>query len=143
MNPAEELATLYDSGSVSAVIRPAAIIPEDATRSILAAIALQDVQLGGHWQSEPSLWTRYDRPWQSRDDAGAAQLIGTIQCAYGTPTRHEITIYRATVTRYGDGQGWTVESLCDDALALGGLTLASCPRAMLAAPPKVFRFQSA
>lgn len=140
MNPAEELAALYDPSAVTEVIRPAAIIPEEATRSILAALALADVQLGGCWQSQPSLWTRFDGPWRSADDPGAAQLIGSIQSAYGTPTRHEITIYRATVTPYGADAGWTVESLCDDALRFGGLSLATCPRATLAAPPKVFRF---
>lgn len=140
MNPAEELAALYDSSAVTEVIRPAAIIPEAATRSILAALALQDVQLGGCWQSQPSLWTRFDGPWRGVDDPGTSELIGSIQSAYGTPTRHEITIYRATVTPFGTRTGWTVESLCDDALRLGELTLATCPRVMLAAPPKVFRF---
>jgi hypothetical protein len=33
-----------------------------------------------------------------------------------------------------------VESLCDEALAFGGLDLATCPRATLQAPPKPFRF---
>jgi len=36
--------------------------------------------------------------------------------------------------------GWTVESLCDEALGFGGLTLATCPRADLKPPPKPFRF---
>lgn len=69
-----------------------------------------------------------------------AQLIGAIQVAYGTPTRYEITLYRVTVTRYGTQQGWSVETLCDEALAFGGLDLATCPRATLQAPPKPFRF---
>jgi hypothetical protein len=130
----------YDEGVVTEVIRPAAIIPEESTRAVLVELALRDVQNGGVWQSEPSLWSRYDRPWEGYGSPGEAELLGTIQVAYGTPTRYEITIYRATVTRLGTENGWTVEALCDEALAFGNLSLATCPRAKLAAPPKPFRF---
>ena len=54
---------------------------------------------------------------------------------YDSPHRHEITIYKVTVTENGLDQGWTVETLCDDALIWAGLTIATCPRAELAAPP--------
>ena len=67
-------------------------------------------------------------------------MIGTIQVAYGTPTRYEITIYCATITAYASRLGWTVVSLCDAALFFGGLTLARCPRATLNQPPKPFHF---
>ena len=132
----------YDEGVVTEVIRPAAIIPEESTRAVLVELALRDVQNGGVWQSEPSLWSRYDRPWEGYGSPGGAELLGTIQVAYGTPTRYEITIYRVTVTKFGNDQGWTVNSICDEALEFGGLDLASCPRATLSAPPKPFRFQS-
>ena len=135
------MAQAYDEGVVTEVIRPAAIIPEEATRAVLVELALRDVQNGGVWQSEPSLWSRYDRPWEAYGSPGGAELIGTIQVAYDTPTRYEITIYRVTVTKYGNEQGWTVATLCDEALAFGGLDPASCPRATLNAPPKPFRFQ--
>jgi hypothetical protein len=132
----------YDEGVVTEVIRPAAIIPEESTRAVLVELALRDVQNGGVWQSEPSLWSRYDRPWEGYGSPGGAELLGTIQVAYGTPTRYEITIYRVTVTKFGNDQGWTVNSICDEALEFGGLDLASCPRATLSSPPKPFRFQS-
>jgi len=83
---------------------------------------------------------RYNRPWHSQDTPGDATAIGTVQVAYGTPTRYEITIYRVTITEFGGRAGWTVASLCDEVLASGGLTLASCPRAELTPPPKPFRF---
>jgi hypothetical protein len=134
------MAEAYDEGMVSEVIRPAAIVPEEAARAVLVELALRDVQNGGLWQSEPQLWSLYDRPWHGYDNPAGAELIGTIQVAYGTPTRYEITIYRVTVTRFGTDSGWTVTSLCDEALALGGLDLASCPRASLGAPPKPFKF---
>jgi len=126
-----------DEGSVTEVIRPAAIVPEEATRSILMELALRDVRAGGLWLAEPSTWRRFDRP-----DGGERkpQLLGSLQVAYGTPTKYEITIYRVTVTQYGTDRGWTVASLCDESLAFGGLDLATCPRASLGAPPKPFKF---
>ncbi|MGN6246302.1 MAG: hypothetical protein ACTHQ3_21845 [Motilibacteraceae bacterium] len=139
-NPELLMAEAYDEGVVSEVIRPAAIVPEEAARAVLVELALRDVQNNGVWQSEPSLWSRYDRPWRGYGDPGGAELIGTLQVAYGTPTKYEITIYRVTVTRFGTEHGWTVASLSDEALGFGGLDLASCPRASLAPPPKPFRF---
>jgi hypothetical protein len=66
-----------------------------------------------------------------------------MQVAYGIPTRYEITIFRATISELGDSHGWTVETLCDEALSYGGLTLATCPRAALTTPPRPFRFADA
>ena len=60
-NPELLMAEAYDEGVVSEVIRPAAIIPEESARAVLVELALRDVQNGGVWQSEPSLWSRYDR----------------------------------------------------------------------------------
>ncbi len=134
------MAEAFDDGVISEVIRPAAVVPEECARAILVELALQDVLNGGVWQSEPSTWRRYDRPWDGPDDPGDAELIGMVQVAYGTPTKYEITVYRVTVTRLGAAHGWTVDSLTDEALGFGGLTLATCPRASLAPPPKPFRF---
>jgi hypothetical protein len=83
------------------------------------------------------VWRRYDR---SLGGETPANLIGSIQVAYGTPTRYDITLFRATVTRHGTERGWTVSSLCNEALRFGGLTLDDCPRAELGTPPKPFRF---
>ena len=139
-NPELLMAEAYDEGVVSEVIRPAAIIPEESARAVLVELAILDVHNGGLWQSEPTLWSRYDSPWEAYGSRGSAELIGTIQVAYGSPTRYDITIYRATVTKFGTDNGWTVVKLCDEALAYGNLDLASCPRASLNAPPKPFRF---
>jgi hypothetical protein len=134
------LTEAYDDGVVTEVIRPAAIVPEDAARRVMMELALHDVRMGGQWWSEPTLWKRFDKPWDGSDGgAGSAELLGTMQIAYGVPTRYEITIFRATITRIGGQHGLTVNSLCDDALSFGGLTLATCPRADLNTPPPVFR----
>jgi hypothetical protein len=138
------VAETQDEGVITEVIRPAAVLPEEAARAVLMQLALRDVRLGGRWDTEPALWRRFDAPLTgSHDQDESPQLIGEIQVAYGVPTRYEITIFRATVTRVGSEQGWTVERLCDDALQYGALTLASCPRADLKPPPKPFRFEGA
>jgi hypothetical protein len=128
-----------DEGSVTEVIRPAAIIQEEAARHILQELALHDARADGVWLSEPTVWRRYDRPLESEEPAN---LVGSLQVAYGTPTRYDITVYRVTVTRFGTEHGWSVGSLCDEAFQYGGLTLANCPRAELGAPPKPFRCTS-
>ena len=139
MEPLEMLADLYEEVAATEVIRPSAVLPEAAARAALVEMALLDVRGGGVWDASPSLWRRYDRPWASSESPGDALLIGSLQVAYGVPTRYAITISRATVTSFGDQAGWTVESLCDEALGFGGYTLADCPRAELSPPPKPFK----
>lgn len=131
---------LVEDQEITEIIRPAAIVPETSARAILVELALRDAINGGLWVADASRWARYDMPWRSPEDPGRAQLLGTIQIAHGTPTRYDITIYRATITAYASRLGWNVVSLCDAALTLGGLTLATCPRADLPAPPRPFRY---
>lgn len=133
---------LPEEGSITEVIRPAAVVPEEAARTILVELSLRDVRSGGLWLANPSSWHRYDRPFPDAEPAPDQEprLIGTIQIAYGTPTKYEITIFRVSVTRFGGDQGWSVQSLSDEALGFGDLTLADCPRAALNPPPKPFRF---
>lgn len=130
----------YDENVVSEVIRPAAIVPEEAARAILVELSLNSVHSGGVWRAEPSRWNRYETPWASTEDPGGSHLLGSIQVAYGTPTKYEITIYRVSITRRGAELGLTVQGLTDEALGHGDLTLADCPRASIQPPPKPFRF---
>lgn len=91
------MAQVYDEGVVSEVIRPAAIIPEAASRSILVELALLDVRHGGVWASEPSLWSRYDGPWDGAAGRhGSAELIGTSRWLTG---RRPATRSRSTGSR--------------------------------------------
>ena len=55
------VAETQDEGVVTEVIRPAAVVPEEAARAILMQLALRDVRLGGLWDTEPALWRRFDR----------------------------------------------------------------------------------
>ena len=130
----------YDDALVTEVIRPAAIVPEEAARVILVELSMNSVHVEGHWLAEPSRWSRYDRPWTGDGEPGEATLVGTIQNAYGTPTKYEITIYRVMITRHGAELGWTIAGLTDEALGFGGLSLDQCPRAAMHEPPKPFRF---
>jgi hypothetical protein len=117
-------------------------LDHEVAQDLLRALEALDVARGGVWNISVGLWQRYDRPWNGPGGTmGDAQLVGTIATVYQAPTKFEITIYRVTATTVGVEQGWTVESLCDDALRPVGLTLASCPRAeMLNAPvPDPFR----
>ncbi|HEX3906674.1 MAG TPA: hypothetical protein VHW92_01950 [Mycobacteriales bacterium] len=129
-----------DEGLVTEVIRPAAVLPERVARTVLMELSLRDARTGGVWMTEPTVWRRYDRPFDGANGGpGSAVLLGTMQVTYGMPTRYEITIFRATITRNGSTLGMTVQSLCDEALQHGGLTLDTCPRADLKPPPLPFR----
>lgn len=123
------------SVAASEVIRPAAILNERTAADVLAWMEHNSVVAGGHWLPTASLWQRYDAPWDGVDDRGAARLIGSIAVVYGQPGRHEITIYKVSITQRGVDDSWDVERLCDEALACVGLSLATVPRAQLYPPP--------
>ncbi len=103
---------------------------------MLVELAHDDVRAGGFWATSPTLWERYDRPFAGQGP-GSAALLGSLQVAYGTPTRYAVSIFGAQVTGLGQEHGWTVETLCDDALAYGGYSLATCPRADLRPQPRL------
>lgn len=125
------------SGDATTVLRPSAVLGESAAREVVRELERRDVSQGGPWNASPGLWQRYDQPWDGpQGGPGSAYLVGSIAAVYGTPSKYDITIYRVTTTEKGRAAGWTMESLCDDALQHAGLTLATCPRAALVAPPR-------
>jgi hypothetical protein len=121
------------------MIRPAAVIPEAAARAILTGMAVSSVYTDGLWLAEPSRWVRYETPWTQPHAQGRSPRLGTIRVAYGTPTKYEITLYQVTISEAGIAAGMTPQSLADEALAFGSLSLARCPRTSLSTPPKPFR----
>ena len=138
----ESLASrMYDDVTVTEVIRPAAVLSERSAHLVIEGLKRDDVRKGGRWHGEPGCWRLFERPWKGKDErsAAAAGLIGSIQVAYGMPTRFEITIFRATITQVGTRLGYTVDSLCNGALSWADLTLATCPRIDMPAPPRAFR----
>lgn len=118
------------------IIRPAAVLGTNAAGDVLRSLQRLDVSRGGTWNASSSLWQRYDRPWDGPGgQRGAAQLVGSLAVVYDSPIRHSITIYKVSVTSHGRAAGWSVESICDDALTWAGLNLANCPRAAMTQPP--------
>lgn len=123
----------------SRIIRPSAVLADRSAKAVVDELTRLDVGQGGVWSASVGLWQRYDLPWQG-GLKGASKLLGTIATVYGTPTKYDITIFRVTLTDAGLEQGWTVETLCDDALQHAGLTLATCPRTSLpSSAPDPFR----
>ena len=121
---------------LSRVLRPAAVLRHIEVEKVVEALKARDVSVGGVWNASPGVWQRYDKPWDGAAGmSGGSKLVGTIGMAYGTPTRYDITIYRVTVSTLGSELGWTVDSLCDDALGHAGISLATCIRAELRFPP--------
>lgn len=121
------------------VIRPAAVLSETHARLILQSLAADDVRSGGLWWTRVGSWRRYTAPWApGADEPGDAVHIGTLSCVYDSPARYCVTVFRVSMTSYGLRTGWTTSSLCDEAFKHAGLTLADCPRATLAAPPRPF-----
>lgn len=128
--------TVAVAGDATTVIRPSAVLDERAARAVVSELEYRDVARGGVWSASSGVWQRYDVPWDGVGGTrGASKLVGTVAAVYGTPSKYDITIYRVTTTEHGRSVGWGVDSLCDDALQYAGLTLATCPRVALVAPP--------
>ena len=84
------------------IIRPAAILDERAANRVLDELKRLDIGAGGVWNATSSLWQRYDTPWDGMGGTrGNARLLGSIAVMYDAPNRHQITIYKVTVTPYG------------------------------------------
>jgi hypothetical protein len=137
---ATERRSVVQDGAVpsdsTTVIRPSAVLNEVAAGQVLRELEYRDVSRGGVWNASVGLWQRYDNPWNGDPSGpGTAKVVGSIGTVYGTPGKYDITIYRVTISEHGQATGWTVESLTDEALRHAGLTLATCPRTALLAPP--------
>ncbi len=125
------------------IIRPAAVLESRVATQVLNHLREQDVSLGGVWNASASVWQRYDQPWNGVGGTrGTSVLLGTVAVMYDTPVRHEVTIYRVTVTPAGQERSMTVELLCNDALQVAGLTLAACPRAEVSNMPRTDPFKA-
>ena len=120
-------------GDLDRVIRPAAVLPAHSAREMLDWLAMQDVTVGGCWSAAVGSIQRYSGPFDGPSGMrGTAVLLGSIHTTWDT---YDVTIYRVSITEAGAAAGLTVDRLCDEALAVTGLTLASCPRADLSGAP--------
>jgi hypothetical protein len=125
--------TLSTDPRLERVIRPAAVVPGRAARDIIEWLGTQDVTRGGKWSAGIGSIQRYSGPWDGPAGMrGSAVLLGSLHITWDT---YDVTIYRVNVTEAGAESGLTVDALCDEVLAVVGMTLASCPRADLLAAP--------
>jgi hypothetical protein len=128
-------------GKEDKILRPGAVLDNRNAARVTTELNRLDVSRGGTWNVGTSLWQRFDQPWNGiHGQRGTARLVGSIGVMYDSPARHQITLYRVTITHDGMQLGWTVDRLCDDALSWIGMTLASCPRADLGGAPKADPF---
>jgi hypothetical protein len=124
---------MQTGGSSERVIRPAAVLPDRAAREIMAWLDDVDVTRGGCWMHDVSYIKRFSGPFDGvAGMRGSAVLLGSLHITWD---KYQVTIFRANVTDDGAARGLTVDALCDEVLAVAGLTLATCPRADLVAAP--------
>jgi hypothetical protein len=120
-------------GDMDRVIRPAAVIPEQAARLLMSWVAVHDVTHGGVWAHDIGYFKRFSGPFDGVGGMrGSAVLLGSIHVTWD---KYEVTIFRVSITDDGLARGMTVESLCNELLLHAGLTLATCPRANMAPAP--------
>ena len=134
------MAEAYDEGVVSEVIRPAAIVPEEAARAVLVELALRDVQNGGRLAVRaaavepvrPAL-ARLRQPGGRRADRHHPGRL-----------RHPDQVRDHHLPGHGHpvrrGPRLDRHSLTDAALDFGGLTLDDCPRATIIRSPRPFKY---
>ena len=127
------LAEIRPSAPHDRVIRPAAVLQQRAARAIMRWLEDHDVTRGGMWAHDVTYIKRFSGPFDGPSGMrGTAQLLGSIHIVWDS---YDATIYRVSVTDEGVARGLTVDALCDEVLAVAGLTLATCPRAELMPAP--------
>ena len=131
---------MRSDASLDRVIRPAAVVHERAAREIVAWLKNHDVSVGGCWEHGVGYIKRFSGPFNGPSGMrGNAVLLGSLHITWD---KYDVTIYRASITDAGATRGLTVDRLCDEVLAVAGLTLASCPRASLVSAPLPDPFRS-
>lgn len=116
-------------------VRPALVLPEQESRSLLTAARREDVGMGGRFSAGPAgiqLWSGpFDGP---NGSIGGAKHLGSVDWSYDTPAKHYVTIYRVMVTQSGLEAGETVITVLAAVMALGGLPVDGT-RITLPTPP--------
>jgi hypothetical protein len=121
------------NGMRERVLRPAALLPDRAAREIMRWLDDVDVTRGGCWMHDVSYIKRFSGPFDGvAGMRGSAVLLGSLHIVW---EKFSVTIFRVNVTDEGLARGLTVDALCDEVLAVAGLSLATCPRASLSSTP--------
>jgi hypothetical protein len=120
--------------ALSSHVRPALVLAERESRTLLEASRNQDVSRGGRFSASPACIQVWDRPWAGDDDPGDAIHLGSVDWSYDTPVRHYVTIYRVMVTASGVAAGDSTLSVLQAVMALSGIDVDS-GRITMPAPP--------
>ncbi len=120
--------------ALSSHVRPALVLAERESRSLLEHARNQDVSRGGRFSSNPACIQVWDRAWPSEDDPGDAIHLGSVDWSYDTPVRHYVTIYRVMVTSAGVEVGEGTLSVLQAVMSLSGIDVDG-GRITLPAPP--------
>ncbi|HYN76153.1 MAG TPA: hypothetical protein VEV13_08120 [Candidatus Limnocylindria bacterium] len=120
--------------ALSSHVRPALVLAEKESRSLLDAAKARDVSQGGVYCSSPIGIQVWDRAWASAEDPGGAVQLGSVDWSYDSPVKHYVTIYRAMITADGVAAGVTTLSLLTSVLGLSGIPVDGA-RVSMPAPP--------
>ncbi|HVF19231.1 MAG TPA: hypothetical protein VNA14_03200 [Mycobacteriales bacterium] len=121
-------------------VRPALVLDELVARELLLEAKRLDIAVGGRFSAGIAGVQVWSGPWRTRDDAGDAVHLGSVNWTYNTPARNYVTIYRTMVTKHGIGRGETTESVLRSVLTLGNLDIDG-PRIEQPLPPERDPFQ--
>jgi len=128
--------------ALASMIRPALVLPERETRSLLHAAMRRDVSGGGCFSAGPAGIQVWSGPFDGPGGAhGSAVHLGSVDWTYDTPVRHYVTVYRSMVTAAGVEAGDSPNSVLARVLALSGIQATGTTLTM-AAPPAADPFRS-
>ena len=120
--------------ALSSHVRPALVLAERESRTLLEAAKTQDVNAGGRFSAGPACIQLWDGPWDFESDPGNATHLGSVDWSYDTPVRHYVTIYRAMVTSDGVECGETTLSILQHVMKLASIEVDDA-RLTMATPP--------
>lgn len=107
--------------ALSSHIRPALVLAERESRTMLDAARNQDVTRGGRFVAIPACIQVWDRPWVDENEPGGSVHLGSVDWSYDTPVRHYVTIYRAMVTQAGLEAAESTLTVLQAVMALTGI----------------------
>ena len=107
--------------ALSSHVRPALVLAERESRTLLEASRNQDVSRGGRFSASPACIQVWDRAWAGPDDPGDAIHLGSVDWSYDTPVRHYVTIYRVMVTPGGVETGESTLTVLQAVMSLTGI----------------------
>jgi hypothetical protein len=120
--------------ALSSHVRPALVLAERESRTLLDSAKQQDVTSGGRFSASPACIQVWDGPWEFDSEPGSAIHLGSVDWSYDTPVRHYLTIYRVMVTSGGVQAGESTLTVLQHVMRLPGIDVEDA-RLTMASPP--------